>query len=217
MPLTPDLTTFTTASPTLTSFSYDEIISGQGIAEFFLYDAYSDTTPTTVYKISDKSSIYSNDANHTAAGTRSTSFVLIDTLTFDSSLFNDRRVAQGTATVNATHFGRGGGGYVGSGRLDVSLYHVSGATETQIGATVRTKEANGASGVTVYKTNCLTYTISKIVFKKGDFLRVKVATWAKTSNGSGDGRGGFLFDPVGRAVVGADTTQFSIKLPFDKI
>jgi len=205
---------FSTTSPILANFSYNEIASGSGIIEFYLYSAYSNTTPTTVYKISDNSNIYSNNYSITGAGTRSTGFVLASTTIFDSSIFKVTRMAEGTATVIVTTSGYSSA-YTGYGRVDVSLWHVTGATETQLGATVRSNQAQGSSGTTGYATSALTFDIQQKVFREGDFLRVKVALYEKTSNGSGDGKGGFLFDPSNRTVGTAERSQFSIKLPFD--
>jgi hypothetical protein len=203
---------YPTASPALANYSYEDIASGLGYINFYLYNAHVDSTPTTAYKIIDNNSIYSNYINTIGTGTRSTTFTNTDNYTFDSTPFSITRTAKGTATVNVTTGGSGTSSYVGSGRVLVSLFRYDG-TETQLGDTVMSREAGG-NLTPIYATGCLSFTISETIFKVGDILRVKVALYAKTSNGSADGRGIFCHDPINRTVVNAETSQFIVKLPF---
>lgn len=213
MPLSPELTEFTTQSPQLANYSYSEIASGSGIIQFYLYTATDDDTPTTVNALTDQSGIYSNDFSSASAGTRNTSPTLLVTKNFDSSPFNIARRAEGTATVNITIGASAAGGATGSTFVEVTLYRWDGSTATQIGDKVRSTGMSGG-GTTGYGTRALNFTIPSTIFPVGEMIRVKVELYVETSSGSSDGFGYFLHDPANRTVTGAETSVATLKLPF---
>tara|TARA_Y100001949_G_C15983468_1_gene329437 strand:- start:1682 stop:2335 length:654 start_codon:yes stop_codon:yes gene_type:complete len=213
MPLSPELTEFTTQSPQLATYSYSEIASGSGIIQFYLYTATDDDTPTTINALTDQSSIYSNEGSSASDGTRSTGPALLVTKNFDSSPFNMARRAEGTATVNITIGARAVGGATGTTLVDVTLYRWDGTTATQIGDKVRSTTVSGTS-TTTYGTRALNFTIPSTIFPVGEMIRVKVELYVQTSSGSSDAFGYFLHDPANRTSTGADTSTASLKLPF---
>lgn len=157
MPLDPDLTEFTTASPILVNYDYTDNINGFGIVNY--YGIYGPTVALADFHII---SILED-----GSGSTSITGILAGTSTVATlQAFNNPRTMEGTAHI----FGNYEWNNAGGGSTIFNLYHVDGVSsaETLIG-TFDSVTHNADADVQRYTSA----EITKTHFAVGDSLRLK--------------------------------------------
>jgi len=167
MPLDPDLTEFTTASPVIATFSYENIESGVGYNTYYCLvteDAsvkYSLQPNTLVYSTDDK-----RETTQTGVGTT--------TLTFDTSVFNITRTVRGTAYMSL-----GGQHTVAAGDFKAQLFKWDGSSATAISSEIVISFTAGVvTSIFSFEMPC-----TETILQEGDQLRLVL----KMVVGSGTG------------------------------
>lgn len=133
---------------------------------------------------------------------------------FDLSFIRPRRL-EGYAYVTVTYYIMGD---VDSGGtelyLEISLYKVEDGAETQLGSTVTLPTLMGTNNVDKYYRRTAKITIPITKFRAGDVLRLSVRGVGNVDDS--DDKGGYCFDPAGRAwsYTGSTDTTLPIVLPF---
>lgn len=174
MPLTPELTEFTTSSPFVASFDFTDIASGTGFQQYFLAQPKVDTT---VSQILENNTIYSS-VIEAIVSTASATFVKAGDLDFDLSAFNLTQTIRGTAVANISQLVSSSSGE-GQMYLIIKVRKWDGSTETDL-ATAQTDTVTGTAGVgTGESITCVPLVIAETTFNEGDILRVTVEIWAK--------------------------------------
>ena len=213
MPLTKDLTKFTTASPITATFTSSELIEGLGVLDFQGYQTTN--SAATDYHLS--TNAFWSDAGYisTTGSTNTSSY------DFDTAPFELARTVSGEIIVSFTHgifAGAGGGGNTNA--VTVAVYRYDGSTETLIG-TVTSPTITSTASTLSLSTRIMKISATETLIPKGDQIRVKVTmAWA---GASGSFTHYFGNDPANRALENIwghsqDTTvnpaYFKIKVPF---
>jgi len=190
MPLTKDLTKFTTASPAIATFSYVDLINGLGYETF--YSTVSEDNAATSYllvPITDRSA--EKTVPSTGAGTE---------YNFDSSVFNEPRTVKGTAYLSVeTHIA------AGTLTLAVILYKVTAASaEVALSSTITETGDNATNTI-----NFITLPLTETLIQSGEKLRLSITA---TSSGGTDGIVGT--DPAGRASGSLTDCTNKLSVPF---
>lgn len=155
MPLDPKLTTFTTASEKLVSYSYTDVADGTGVQTF-----YGNTG------IDSTGQIYFLSQNVTTVDTTTAVVDTPDDKDFDLTPFNSPRDVKGTATI----FFKMQTNYGSDTAVTFTLYKYDGSAETQIG---QVTSGNINSGTTP-KQSQVQMTLTPTHFNTGDILRLNV-------------------------------------------
>ncbi len=177
----------------LANYSYQELLTGEGIITFQL--VLSENSTTTNYLI--KTDAIVSDPTFKRKQNASETF----NWTFDTNTFKFRRIIEGTVYISFTHkaaFGNAGC----SNYLTVALYHYDGTTETSLGSVTSPTVSDNSTDT--YATRLITIDVSKRIFQKGDILRAKL-TWV-ASGASGSYTNAVYFDPT--------TYPFKVQVPF---
>lgn len=170
---------YTTASPVLANYDYNDIADGTGVIEFKLCQEQDSTGAGQFLTTKTLNAFPASISAPADAGTSTDA-----TYTYDIE-FNSPRTISGDIFANL-----GMGVYsqtAGTATfiIHVSVFHYDGTTETQIGSTIQTPTSAGtSSGTSSYYPrlikipNCL-----KIHFKIGDKLRTKTRLVASRTSG----------------------------------
>lgn len=156
MPLTPQLTKFTTASPNVISFDSEDFASGESVANF--YFTVGETSAGLNYNL------FSQTYNSvTIVQSGAVSF------TFDSLPFKLPRIAKGTAVFSAQQRQNGSGATV---NVSVKVQHWDGTTATDISSTITSQNipANTTEDI-LFKVP-----LTETLFAEGDTLRIIMTT-----------------------------------------
>lgn len=160
MPLDPKLTKFTTTTPIIQTFSYNDIISGLGQVDFYLHATQDDTGA--------KYSLTSNQPYSSGLVRESIASNNTVTRTFDSTPFNDRRVATGTALLSLGTMRNTG---AGANKFTARLYKNTSAISAEVVLTFAAVTDKTIMGFEIPLT-------ADTTFNKGDFLRIVVSATA---------------------------------------
>ena len=170
MPLSsPTLTKFTTASPLLASFSYNDIITNQGVISF---DLYLDHDGTDIgYKMSPAATTsnveYINYAGASSGGTYD----------FYSTEFGKGVVINGTASLSIAASGQHDSS-TGTTYFTGTFYKYDGTTSTSIGTfTSETKTFTTSSTSVVY---VMPIELTRTNFNIGDSIRLNLVVHKST-------------------------------------
>ena len=206
MPLDPKLTKFSTASPTITTFSFEDIASGLNFISFL--GMASEDGSAVSYHLVTNSSLWSDPVGTTREGTGTTE------MNFDTSTFNRPRTPRGTAFFSAGMACDAGE----TAKITVQLIHVdSGDTETTISAEITTATKASTSPTGVMYAVPIPITTNKR-FVKGDKLRLEV----KMIKVSGANTAAIGHDPANQTIVTGEfdpangaTTTMRLEMPFE--
>jgi len=147
MPLVSDLTKYTTTSPIIASFDFEDIASG---VKYLTYYPYTDAA-TNLILGSFPTSGFGSKIQTQALGEQN----------YNTTVFNTRRTVNGTVVIDVAYFD-----YVEGQPFTFILYRVSGGAETQIGTGTWT------SGSGVNSVGTITFQATRTVINKGDHLRL---------------------------------------------
>jgi len=195
MPLNSKFTKFTTASPQLVSVDFVDKATGVGLITF-----YAGHTDTDGYILS-SNAFYSSEAS-TASGQN----VAMD-LDFDV-LIEKTLIIDGTCIVEIPYIlAHDAGSWSSDPNVVVTLRHWDGTTETDLGTATGNKPlVSIGANISKDVLNTVKFDVTRKTFKKGDTLRLTIATAA-----AGAGTEFILaHDPLGRTneeatqVVGID-------------
>ncbi len=195
---------FTTATPTIASFSFTELLSNQGYLTFYPMNVRN---PARTYVL--------NSILTKTTDTFSTA-VQDATLTFESSKADATRTIEGKAfieysmAVNDTAVG------AASAEWTFELFKVSGATPTSLGSVTGETIGHDSSNWGAYTTSVAYIEILKTPLNAGDFLRL-VCT-ADVSSHNVDSLALF-HDPTDTAETSplvAASTIMKVNIPFRK-
>ena len=162
MPLDPKLTKYTTASPSIASFTFSELVSGLGFIKFFLAGTNDDTG--TNYILTEQQIYSTHDSTRlieTVVNTDTTS-----TNTFLSSTFNLQRTASGTAILTI------GFDFVVSveGSITATLSKFDGTDTINLAtAVVKTLQVSSRNGTWTFSMP-----LTETLFKVGDQLKLTI-------------------------------------------
>jgi hypothetical protein len=199
---------FTTAQPAIASFSYEDIISGTGVVQFFgaqeADDAGDDYILTT-------NALYSNDTAISGTMNNGAAAQLFD-LDFDVTMAANRTIA-GDVFVNAT-CGINGAANNKRCYIIAKLRKWDGSTETEI-ASEQSETFHDSTGGN--KSHTFLVRISGAEgtrILKGEVLRMTIEVWAWADGAAQTCV--FYHDPQDRAAPTATTTsKLIIDIPFE--
>ncbi len=204
MPLDPKLQKFTTASPAIASYDWQEIGNLTGVRVF--YGAQEEDSTGIGYFLTD--SIIPSDEVILNLATN----VNID---FDLTAFAAPQDIKGTANISISF-----GGQANSAAgiyYTATLIHVDGITDAEIiiGATVQSATWTHSTTTATSAAKTIKYPITtQQHFKKGDILRLTITTvrtggWQATHPSMG-------IDPSNRTApqIPNDSTQLKVHIPF---
>jgi hypothetical protein len=171
MPLDPSLTEFSTTSPVLATFSFQDIRAGEGLVAY--YPATTQVDATTGYILTSDSSTYSNDETVAVTLTNEASYIKALDLDFDTSIFQLTQTFEGTCNITFSHSITGGN--QGNTYLIFKIRKWDGTTETEI-AEVQTENINSSLGDKEI-TGLTKVTIPRTNFAVGETLRLTMEVW----------------------------------------
>ncbi len=207
MPLDPDLTEFSTASPVIATYDWTDISDGTGNVVFY---AYSTETAGGLDHHLTRQTPYSSQI--VSAFVLDPSGTL--TLNFDLSPFNLPKTIEGTGLVMVPIRVAAD---VGSSLTATIRARVLKNTTELVSVTSQNVVA-GASATT-YEMIVMPLVIARTDFAEGDFLRLEIKISITAYTGSG-GSADFAHDPKGRDDPGFDasgnniSTQLVFNIPF---
>ena len=218
MPLDPSLTEFTTASPFLINFDFEDFAERTGLVNFKLATARDDSA--NLDSIMTRNAIHSETISTETGGSSSGTATLTKTHTFELSPFNLPVTLKGTATVNIGWGVEGNpnnqGGTIAF--LIVKVYKNSTSLGSGKTGTITGPESAGAF---TGRTSALNIVIPRTSFNKDDVLKTIVEEWTKQGGGSNPGsvhvghdpqnRDGDLIKPASDDII----TSSNINIPFD--
>ncbi len=194
MALDPKLTKFSTASPAIVSFSFEEIATGLGFSIFYGTSS-EDSGGVDYHLISNPAYSSQIITQRASAGTT--------TMLFDLSPFNLSRTPQGTAYLSASLRTASGG----TAKLAVTIKHYDGSTETPISSEITSAIAGSDEALTIFIEIPIT---TEKTFAKGDILRLTVDLIT-----TGTAITKFGHDPKDRVMdVLSDTSVMEFQMPF---
>ena len=205
MPLDPDLTEFSTASPILVSFDFNDFADGTGVRRFLPCEAI-DSAGATYFLTTDE--VDSGKITRHTSGNSTTNYDIA---------FSTPKDIKGTAIINITTGLNPSTGSI-SITATVTLKHFDGSTETTMGTAKTTTSISSSSKIS--QRHCLKIPITtQQHFAQGDILRVTIATTT-----SGTGLRGFGHDPSNRnddqevsidqIITSGDSTNLNVYIPF---
>ena len=177
MPLDPDLTEFTTASPFIVSYDYNDISEGTGIITFYGSSSY-DTTNGQKYLLTRNQNIFSNNIALEVNGTACTAWTKHLDLDYDIK-FNTQKIVKGTGFVTCC-FATVAGAPAPNNYIIAKVRHYDGSTETDL----VTSQTATVSNSTKKNTRTLKVIIPRQVFAVGDILRLTIEVWGQRDGGN---------------------------------
>lgn len=218
MPLDPKLTKFTTASPIVATFSFNDIASGEG---FVTINGLATINDTTTSYGAGSNIIFSHPESTSSSAFSDLSFVEQLNLDFDTSKFNIPRTMDGTAFLNISFAAKAVGAGDCSAYCIVKLFHFDGSTETQLGSNQQTQTVTESrSSDDRSDTSALQFSITNQLFKVGDLLRITVGVWGKVTGNTGivklyhDPKDTTPSEDTDAGVSLADSTKLELFVPF---
>jgi len=181
MPLTNDLTKFSTASPVVASYSYTDIANGLGYISSYL--ANEQDSGGVGYFLTDNTSISSTSISiGVGEGASATEY------DFDLSPFQIARTIKGKVIINL--YGAIGGSTGDNDetmQITAVLKKYDGSTETTIATMVGTtkNDSGGASATGKQFTYCMTADASETLFAAGDNIRLTLRVTTNSVSGTG--------------------------------
>tara|TARA_R100001530_G_C4315863_1_gene154350 strand:- start:1046 stop:1663 length:618 start_codon:yes stop_codon:yes gene_type:complete len=203
MPLTKDLTKFTTTSQTLASYSSEEIASGLLFVTNYL--TVTKDNAGTQYTLTTDSGVYSSiiETTRTTDGTT--------TLTFDSAPFNLTRTIKGTALAN---IGNQANSVLSGEEYTIQIQKWDGSSATNISSVITTERDATAATVSANQIPC-----TETVIAEGEQLRivigvvvVQAGVQKMTVGHDPRNRDGIILQPSSEDTI---TSSF-IKIPFKR-
>ena len=190
----------------IATYDYSDVASGLGYREFQCF-ATTVATSSEEYFISDNP-IYSVPSS---TGQTVNNHTVTQTTTFKTSAFRLAQTIEGmmflqiTHSINATSFS-------GTARITATLQHYDGdtTTVTDLGNAVSDDHVVAPTGTTIPATVYMPISISKIIFKKGDKLYLKIEHY-QSAGGVGNRVFALYHDPTD-AAIGANTNPTTLKL-----
>lgn len=209
MPLDPDLTDFSTASPVIASFPAVDLASGQSIVRYNGFTSISDTTKD--YHIANFSP-FSNNVDTGSVNSSSVTFVKLLDLDFDLTPNNLARTINGDI-ICQLGFGASGNSFT---FYIIKVRTWDGVTEVEVAnSQTLTHQSTGAWS---FSTSTIKIPVSNLLIKKRMLLRITAEGWFKTSS---SGETALAHSPNNRdgtnLIVGTniDYSNFLIDVPYD--
>lgn len=220
MPLSQDLTEFTTTSPTIASYNFSEIVSGLGYIDFYLF-SYQNETGDTEYGLGEQQ-VYSEEISDVGRFTNNDPWpyqTLIEK-TFSTSPFNEQRTISGDILISFYLWILGGSGSP-SENITVKLYDYDGTTQTEVAS-------YSLDGVDYSDTNGNQMTIRlpsiERTIKRGNKLQLYIHVEYRREDNTNIDAVEIAYDPQNRdgenitPSTNSDlTTQSKISIPFQII
>lgn len=196
MPLTSDLTKFTTQAPLQVNLNFSDVASGTGYIEF---SGWTESTSTGDDFFMSTNPIYSSDGTVAVAASGD---IDVDTPEFTKPL-----TIEGDAFVEISY---GGANMASSDNVipTVTLYRYDGSTETSLGAITFPTKVGVDPGTNVDRSASGKIAISRQTLQKGDLIRATVSN-------SGNNSMVLYMSPYDLETEYTDAvhTKFLIKLP----
>jgi hypothetical protein len=220
-------TPFTTASPTITSFSYTDILSGTSFLTIYGYVSNtslenSDAVIKTL--LLSQNVRYSTEAENEKAGTNipgDTYEVLDGALwTFTLSPSNSLRVLEGEAKIQNSYAGK-----ASAGNMGLKLKYILKKNGVEL-ASAFTESLDGVAAIyepTYTRMVTIPLTIPKTILKSTDTLTLVIQGWGRQHIPGTDRLGSFIIGTDPRNTDGEFikpseddefTTQLKVELPF---
>jgi len=206
------------------SFDWTDVSSGVGYVRYY---GYSTQTDSGVSYSLDTNAIWSDEPeNGDSYDPSSAVDVKVFEADFETSEFAVSRTMKGTAIVNMTAGFIANSSMAGQGiYLKASLYKYDGATETQIGSTIQTKDYDATSS-NAWKSESFTIPIdisSPTPVAKGDLIRLTIEVWGKSTIPTGISNFQVLLahsptntaDSLDPSTQDSEHNQLIIYIPFD--
>lgn len=188
MALSPDLQKFTTASQTIASYSFNDLVTNRGILT--LYGAVLDSSAGTIYSL-DQANTYSKSIETPysilVAHTTATQYGDLD---FDLGAFANSQIIGGTGKlIMAMALTTVGNMEYKTAYIVAKLRKWDGTTETEIASG---QSANlTVENRTTKRVDTITFTIPNTHFKAGETVRLTIEVWGKCDS-AGQGFAGTL-------------------------
>ncbi len=195
---------FTTASPTLASYSFTELLTNQGYLTFYPMVVRNPAATKVLNTIQTKTT----DTYSTA--------VQAGTLTFESSTTDQTRTVEGKAFIEYSMAISDTAAGAASGEWTFELFKVKGAAATSLGSVTGETITHDATGWAVYTQSVCYIEISKTPLHAGDFIRL-VCTSDVSSHGTD--QLALFHDPTDTAETSpltASSTIMKVSIPFRK-
>ena len=228
MPLDPDLTEFTTASPVIATFPAADLADGTGIHNFKGYTNGDDSDLNAGYNLG-SADVFSNQTLKISGVATSASFEKKIDVDFDVSTFNLNRTINGNATLTMSfacqsHPSTTSDSRRSSAYIIAKIIHVDKDSNETILSTVQSDtltshgSANGLTGRTIN----MKFNVSRTPFQKGETLRLTIEGWLKWFVSGFPGTVRIYHDPKDRdipsgVVQSPDTTKLDLFIPFEVV
>lgn len=203
MPLSQDLTTFTTSSQAVASYDFTDIVSGTGYITLYAGNTDGGYFLSNIQYFSNQKQLTSEDIG-----------IVSDSTIFDLDydvLLQKSITIKGDVLVTVAHGSTQGGGGTIDTYVIATLRKWDGTTETDLGSVTMDTNQN-TSGIK-YGLNTGEINIaSRTTIKEGDTLRLNIVVKATTTiNSAQDVH--LLNDPKGRTVGTAESSQLTVLIP----
>lgn len=211
MPLAPKLNKYSTASPVIATFDFQDIATGENITTY--YAATTKFETTTGHILTGNSNTYSDTENTNVVFTQDNDTVFRKQLDvdFDLSQFQITQVFEGQATIQLTrNFG-------GSSADANGTYHIfkirkwDGSTETEV-ASVQTETLTDDTVIDP-KTDLLPITIPNTTFAVGETLRLTMEVWTMNDSSIAIMNIDTFHDPVNRNGTATNPHSLILNMP----
>lgn len=213
MPLKSELTKFSTASPTLASYSYTDIAEATGIQIFYGGNTMQETTKTYVLF---GQTILSHNTLTASTAVLTGSYAKVLDLDFDLAPFNLPKNIKGTAYVAMGILIGWDATSTVNGYVIAKLRHWDGTTETEIASGQTETLSNVNQSASLKGNRLVKMTVPLTHFKKGDTLRLTLEGW---SNCTGAPAGSDLMyiyhDPKNRNGTATFSEILEAHIPFN--
>ena len=174
---------FTTESPIIANYDYNDIINGTGVEEFDLA-IVSGATTTNI--ITPETLIYSTEieTSHYYDTAPTTTVVKCLDEDFDLTEFTTPRDIKGTGLVSFSWHLSSGAAPLSTTYIKIIFTKVSGATETEVGNGRGISVSGGIAGGNYNTTETIPLSLNDTHFAAGDILRVTIQSWTGRADGS---------------------------------
>jgi len=204
---------FTTTSPVIASFDFQEIATGEGFVDY--YPALTQDSVGTDYILTGDSSTYSDEEQVTFAFTKDndTTYRKQLDLDFDLSEYQLSQTFEGTAHIGVTWSVTGAsadsnGMYI---IFKIRKWDPDTSTETEI-ASVQTETKNDDDDPQL-KTSLLDVAIPQTVFPAGTVLRLTAELWSMNDSSIADLTGTMKIDPANRNGSATNPNFLKLRMP----
>lgn len=203
-------------SPNVVSFSFTDIAQGRGTLTLYGF-WHQEDGGSIEYKLTENASLKSHQQYRSKSSSFTTSYAKEWDLDFDIEMGRPI-IFDGQFTANIPISMTSDSGFSVGAYPHVRVRKWDGATETEI-ANGKGTEQGAAAGATESWTHVVAFDIPRTKFKKGEYLRITVEVWARSSSGTPTGDTRIGTDPANRAAstlfpdAGHTDTRLAMYMP----